>query len=100
MTGSGKKRKESGDLRLGDALLGLPCLQRQRANLTAGVRRETGSRDVVECAVCGMEVPGLSYRRQGADDPALMERVRERFPGWQPEDGLCRPCLERFGGLG
>ena len=91
----GKKRKESGDLRLGDALFGLPCLQRQRANLTAGMRQETESA-AVQCPVCGMDVPELLYRRQGADDRELLERVQERFPGWQPEEGLCRPCLERF----
>ncbi|QWV92330.1 hypothetical protein KP004_14060 [Geomonas oryzisoli] len=91
----GRKRKESGDLRLGDALLGLPCLQRQRANLTANMREERD--DVVpECPVCGQEVPELVYRAQGADDPVVVERVQERFPGWQPEEGLCRPCLERF----
>ncbi|GFO66344.1 hypothetical protein M1B72_05710 [Geomonas paludis] len=90
-----KKGKESGDLRLGDALVGLPCLQRQRANLAAGMRQEKSS--AVRCPVCGLEVPELLHRSQGADDPVVVEQVQERFPGWQPEEGLCRPCLERFG---
>ncbi|WP_224981351.1 hypothetical protein [Geomonas agri] len=94
MTGSGKT-KESGDLRLGDALLGLPCLQRQRANLTAGAREEQAHTGV-QCPVCGIEVPELVHRTQGADDSGLSERVQERFPGWRPEEGLCLPCLERF----
>ncbi|QXE85417.1 hypothetical protein KP003_13590 [Geomonas nitrogeniifigens] len=91
-----KKRKESGDLRLGDDLLGLPCLQRQRANLTGGMREERGSA-APECPVCGQEVSELLHGSQGAADPVVVEQVQERFPGWQPEEGLCRPCLERFG---
>ena len=75
--------------------MGLPCLQRQRANLTAGAREERLPAGVA-CPVCGVEVPELVYRSQGADDAGLLQRVRERFPGWQPEEGLCRPCLERF----
>jgi hypothetical protein len=25
-----------------------------------------------------------------------INRMQSRFPGWQPEDGVCEPCLARF----
>lgn len=97
---AGGSRRQSGDVRLGDALLGLPCLQRQRANLTSGVG-ETGKVLHGEtCPVCGMEADGLVLETSSLEDMGVVGRVQERFPGWQPEDGLCRPCLELFGGTG
>lgn len=96
MTGRAKPAKESRDLRLGDALVGLPCLQRQRAQLTAGLRDEKGG-EAVECPVCGIEVPELRYQLHEAADRMVVDRVQQMFPGWQPEDGLCGACLERFG---
>lgn len=95
---TGGKAKESGDLRLGDALMGLPCLRRQRAQLTAGLREEKRD-EAVRCPVCGMEVPQLAFEPHAAER-MVIDRVQEMFPGWRPEDGLCGPCLERFGKSG
>lgn len=87
--------RQSNDVRLGDTLLGLPCLKRQRANLTGCARKRGGATCGEVCPVCGIEVDELV---SGAE---FVERevsgcVQDRFPGWQPEDGLCRPCLELF----
>lgn len=94
---AGDNGRHSGDVRLGDALLGLPCLQRQRANPGACTRQRGRALCKETCPVCGMEADGLV---SGAEFVAreVAGRVQERFPGWQPEDGLCRPCLELFGG--
>ncbi|WP_136514020.1 hypothetical protein [Geomonas edaphica] len=97
---AGGSRRQSGDVRLGDTLLGLPCLQRQRANLTGGLR-ETGEMQHGEtCPVCGMETDELVLKEEMLENMGVVGRVQERFPGWQPEDGLCRPCLGLFGETG
>ncbi|WP_129127824.1 hypothetical protein [Geomonas oryzae] len=95
---AGGSRRQSGDVRLGDALLGLPCLQRQRANLTGGLRETWEALHGETCPVCGMEADELVIEESMPGNTGLVGRVQERFPGWQPEDGLCRPCLELFCG--
>lgn len=92
----GGSGRHSGDVRLGDALMGLPCLQRQRANL-AGASRERGEVPRGQaCPVCGVDADELVYEESVLEKMRVAGRVQERFPGWQPEDGLCRPCLELF----
>lgn len=97
---AGGSRRQSGDVRLGDALLGLPCLQRQRANLTGALRERGEALRGETCPVCGMEADELVLEESLLEDAGVVGRVQERFPGWQPEDGLCRPCLELFDGTG
>ena len=97
MTGQGKHSRQSSDVRLGDSLLGLPCLQRRRAELTADLReREETAMKMIKCPLCGMEVPELMYKLHEATDQMAIHRMQSKFPGWQPEDGVCEPCLERF----
>lgn len=96
----GGSGRHSGDVRLGDTLLGLPCLQRQRANLTGSVRETGDALRGETCPVCGIEADVLVLEEGMLGNTGLVGRVQERFPGWQPEDGLCRPCLELFGAMG
>lgn len=97
MKEQGKGSRQSNDVRLGDSLVGLPCLQRRRAELTAGLRgREGKGIGGTECSVCGMDVHELVHPLHGTADQPVILRVQGRFPGWRPEEGLCEPCLERF----
>lgn len=90
-----KEKRESSDIRLGDSLLGLPCLQRRRAELV-GHPREGNGMNMVKCPLCGMEVPELMYELHEATDRLVIQRMQAKFPGWEPKDGVCEPCLERF----
>lgn len=92
---AGGSGRQSNDVRLGDALLGLPCLQRQRANLAGCARERGGTPHREVCPVCGIEADEL-VSGAGFVDREVSGRLQDRFPGWQPEDGLCRPCLELF----
>lgn len=95
MKNKGGVYRQSSDLRLGDALIGLPCLQRRRAELVGHLREDKGM-NMMKCPLCGMEVPELMYELHQATDQMVIARMQSRFPGWQPEDGVCEPCLERF----
>ena len=52
--------------------------------------------NMVKCPLCGMEVPELLYQLHEATDQLAINRMQTKFPGWQPEDGVCEPCLARF----
>ena len=86
--------RQSSDLRLGDSLLGLPCLKRRRAEIKADSREDVMK--MMKCPLCGMEVPELMYALHEATDQLIINRMQNSFPGWQTEDGVCEPCLERF----
>lgn len=89
--------RQSGDIRMGDSLLGLPCLQRRRAQLVADtMEREETAVKMIKCPLCGMDVPELMYELHEATDQMIIHQVQAKFPGWQPEQGVCEPCLERF----
>lgn len=93
----GSKSRQSGDIRIGDSLLGLPCLTRRRAELVRDLmEREETDMKMVKCPLCGMEVPELMYQLHEATDQMIIHQVQAKFPGWQPEEGVCEPCLERF----
>src|SRR6266540_4256360 len=96
MADKSKFSRESSDLRLRDSLLGLPCLRRP-ALTQSGVRSmEEQTMEMVKCPLCGMEVPDLMYPLHEATDKLVINRMRNKFPGWQAEDGVCEPCLDRF----
>lgn len=93
----GSDSRQSGDIRMGDSLFGLPCLQRRRAQLVGDLgEREEMAMKMVKCPLCGMEVPELMYQLHEATDRMVIHQMQAKFPGWQPEQGVCEPCLERF----
>lgn len=97
MTGQRNQSRQSSDVRMGDALLGLPCIQRRRAEVTSHLREGEGeAMKTIKCPLCGMEVPELMYALHEATDQMIIHRMQNKFPGWQPEDGVCEPCLDRF----
>jgi hypothetical protein len=49
-----------------------------------------------KCPLCGKEVPEKLYPLHEAADQLAIRRMQEDFPGWEPNKGVCDPCLERY----
>lgn len=48
------------------------------------------------CPQCGTEVSELVYRFDQAADPIVLDIMQGRFPGWRPEQGACKPCVDQL----
>jgi hypothetical protein len=55
-------------------------------------RRRGGPHPGERCPLCGFPTHAFEPR----PDRLLAGRVRESFPGWDPEDGLCRQCADLY----
>jgi len=51
---------------------------------------------MMRCPLCGKEVPENMYALHEAMDQMAIARMQEDFPDWQPTEGSCQPCLERY----
>lgn len=66
-----------------------PCLERYRCTRVTRMKR---------CPLCGQLVPELLYDLHRSADDLLVALLKQDFPGWSEQDGVCRPCLERYSG--
>jgi serine protease AprX len=52
----------------------------------------------VSCPICRREVPEADYRSSHGLDAELVALAAVNTPGWNPDTGLCRHCVNRFRG--
>jgi hypothetical protein len=50
----------------------------------------------IRCPLCGTEVPEELYTLHEIVDQMAIQKMQADFPGWQPTQGSCLPCLERY----
>ena len=94
MTKMGSWRSE-GDVALREALQGPRCHKRRFLLDSEAAEREGREPELFICPICGAECSDLVVPRGGEDESAV-KRAQEEFQGWQPNDGLCEGCLERY----
>jgi hypothetical protein len=78
-------------LRLRDSLLGTPCHQKRAWQTPELTSAEETPLSPVQCSLCGSEVSELHHSER-VTDHSTPDSMQARFPGWQPEDGVCGSC--------
>lgn len=89
-----------GEMKLREMLQGPRCDRRRFVLDSEAAERGEQEELLKPCPICGMEVAALIHPDEGGGDGTILVRVREQFPGWQPEEGMCDSCLDRYEGAG
>ena len=51
---------------------------------------------IIKCPLCNDYVSKLIYRFHYDSEKAIIEKIRQEFPEWTKNDGLCSRCLDFF----